>query len=80
MQSQDKNRKPVVNTPKTQNPIKQYATNRAPVKGPVASKSAFGKDVMPTNGVSLSGSAKLQKASKLSGRAGNSKNFGKLVG
>lgn len=69
MQDYDKNNKPVVKVPATVSAFKQKDENKAPVSRPAASKSAFGNSVMPTNSVTGSSSAKLQKASRLSGRA-----------
>lgn len=68
MTDYDKNLKPIVTVPATLTPFKQTDQNLAPVVNPVASKSAFGSNLMPTNSVTDSSSARLQKASRLGGR------------
>lgn len=69
----DKNLKPLVKTTSLgafgKDSYQQGNSNKAPLVRPMASKSAFSKDVQPTNKVTSSTSASLQKASKLPGRA-----------
>lgn len=50
--------------------FKQGSQNLSPLTKPVASKTAFGKNIMIDNGVTSSSSAKLQAAGKLPGRLG----------
>ena len=64
----DKNLKPIVKVPATLTPFKQKDENLAPLTNPIATKSAFGKNLMPTNSVTNASSARLQKASRLGGR------------
>ena len=66
MQDYNKNLKPLVTVAPTKAPFKMKSENLAPVEKPAAPKSAFN---MPTNEVTMASSAKLQKASRLGGRA-----------
>lgn len=68
MQDYNKNAKPVVKVPATQSGFRLNDQNLAPIARPAASKSAFGDSVLPTNSVTSSSSAKLQKATRLPGR------------
>lgn len=64
------NNLPTADYPKGRKPV--LPVNReAPVVRPVAGKSAFGKNVLPTNSVSDADSARLQKANLLPGRLGS---------
>ena len=65
-----KNRKPMVKVTATEVAFKQGSRNLSPLTKPVASKSAFGKNIMIDNGVTSSSSAKLQAAGRLPGRLG----------
>lgn len=69
----DMNNKPLVKTssekPFNSSTFRQGDKGKAPIVRVPASKSPFGKTLMPENGVSSSSSASLQKASKLPGRA-----------
>lgn len=67
----DKNREPMVAVTPTEKPFKQGDRNLPPVTRPSASKSAYGKDVMPKNKVTGGSSARVQKAGRLPGRVGD---------
>lgn len=68
----DKNLKPLVKTASIgafgKDSYQQGNSNKAPIVRPMASKSAFGQNIQPTNKVTSSNSASLQKAAKLPGR------------
>lgn len=65
----DKNSKPLTTVAESKQAFKLKSENLAPVIGIFNSKSPFSDNIMPSNGVTMSSSAKLQSASKLPGRA-----------
>ena len=64
------NRKPMVKVTPTVKEFKQGDQDLSPLTKPVASKDAYGENVMPKNKVTSASSAKLQQAGRLPGRLG----------